>query len=260
MIVLNSTFSAVIKQFENNITELKNKNEELEALDQLKDDFVKNVSHEFRLPLTIIQESIRQISEGMFGEINEEQLKYFNMSLRNIDRLRTLIDDMLDISKIRKGKFVLIKKKVDIGAIINEVVSDFSQKIRKKGLDIIVDLQSQPLETLADKNKITQVLINFIGNALKFTIKGCIKISARKNDGFIECSIADSGVGMSAKDQTFLFSDFYQIGRWEGHQEKGTGLGLIISKSIIELHNGKVQVESKEGTGTKFTFTIPLTM
>lgn len=257
--VLNRTLAAVIKQFEKNINELKKKNEELKALDQLKDDFVNNVSHEFRLPLTIIQESIRQVSEGMFGEVNEEQLKYFNMSLRNIDRLKELINNVLDISKIKKGKFDLIKKNIDLGTIINEVISDFSQKIEKKGLEIKVDLQSQPLETLADKDKITQVLINLIGNAYKFTVKGCIEISARKNDGFIECSIADSGIGISPKDLDCLFSNFYQIGRREDSQEKGAGLGLVISKSIIELHNGRIHVESKEGMGTKFTFTLPVT-
>jgi signal transduction histidine kinase len=257
---LNRTFAAVAKQFENNIYELKKKNEELKALDQLKDDFVNNVSHEFRMPLTIIQESIRQISEGMFGAVNEEQRKYFKMSLKNIDRLKALIDNMLDISKIKKGKFDLNKKNIDIGTIINEVVFDFTQKIKDKGLEIKVDLQAQPLEALADKDKITQVLINLVGNAYKFTAQGCIEISAGKKDGFIECSVVDSGIGMSPKDLTYLFSDFYQIGRWEGNQEKGTGLGLVISKSIIELHNGKIHVESKEGAGTKFTFTLPMAM
>ena len=199
LVALSHTFSAVTKQFDKNITELKKKNEELRALDLLKDDFVNNVSHEFRLPLTIIQESIRQISEGMFGEVNEEQRAYFNMSLRNIECLKGLVDNMLDISKIKKGKYELIKKKVDLGAIIKEVTFDFSQKIEKKGLEIKVDLQSQPLETIADQDKITQVLINLVGNAHKFTDKGCIEISAQKIDGFIECSVTDSGIGMPLK-------------------------------------------------------------
>jgi signal transduction histidine kinase len=260
LVVLSRTFAAVTKQLENNIDELKKKNEELKALDQLKDEFVNNVSHEFRLPLTIIQESIRQISEGMFGEVNEEQTKYFDMSLRNIIRLRALIDNMLDISKIKKGKFNLIKKKIDLGSIINEVASDFSQKIEKKGLTIKVNLRSQPLETLADKDKITQVLINLVGNACKFTVKGCIDISAGKNDGFIECGVTDSGIGISAKDLPHLFSSFHQISPPEGHPEKGTGLGLVISKSIIELHNGTMHVESKEGIGTTFSFTLPISL
>jgi len=257
LLALSRTFSAITRQFDNNINELKKKNEELRALDRLKDDFVNNVSHEFRLPLTIVQESIRQISEGMFGEVNEEQQRYFNMSLRNIECLKALIDNMLDLSRIKKGKFELVKKNMDLGAVIKEVAFDFSQKIEKKGLGIKINIPSQPLETFADKNKITQVLINLVGNAYKFTDKGSIEISAVKNDGIIECSVADSGIGISTKDQTNLFSDFYQIGR-EGHQERGTGLGLVISKSIIEMHNGKIHVESKEGAGTKFLFTLPI--
>lgn len=254
LVVLNRTFAAVTKQFETNFYELKKKNEELKALDQLKDDFVNNVSHEFRLPLTIIQESIRQISEGMFGQINEAQLKYLNMSLRNIDRLKELIDIMLDISKIEKGKLEILKKNVDMGGIIKEVISDFSQKIEKKGLEIKSVLPPQPIVVPADKDKIIQVLLNLVGNAYKFTQKGSIEISVRENETFIECSVEDSGIGIPSKDMPHLFSKFHQI---SAHQEKGTGLGLVISKHIIELHDGQIYVVSKEGKGSKFTFTLP---
>jgi len=257
LVVLSRTFSAVTKQLENNVYELKKKNEELKALDQLKDDFVNTVSHEFRLPLTIIQESICQIAEGMLGKVNEAQLKYFNMSLRNTHRLKTLIDNMLDIAKIEKGKLEILKKNVDIGEIINEVLSDFSQRIEKKDLEIKSDLPPQPMEVLADKDKITQVLINLVGNAYKFTQKGFIKISVRENGKFIECDIEDSGVGIASKNLPYLFSKFHQIGRLDSSQERGTGLGLVIAKHIIELHNGQIYVESVEGKGTKFTFTLP---
>ncbi len=257
LVVLSRTFSAVTKQLEANINELKIKNEELKALDQLKDDFIYTVSHEFRLPLTIIQESIRQISEGMFGEVNEAQQKYFDMSLRNINRLKNLIDNMLDISKIEKGKLEILKKNVDIGEIIKEVISDFSQKMESKGLGIKSDLPPHPVQALADKDKITQVLINLLGNAYKFTPKGCIEISVRENGESIECSVKDQGIGIAPKEMPHLFSKFHQIGKWAGHQDKGTGLGLYISKQIIELHDGQIFVESKEGIGTKFTFTLP---
>ena len=257
---LSMTFNAIIQKFNKNINELKKKNAELEALDHLKDDFVNNVSHEFRLPLTIIQESIRQLSEGMYGEVNAQQQRYFNMSLRNIDSLKKLIDNMLDLSKIKKGKYELYKRKIDLGGIIKEVVSDFSAKMEQKGLTVKLDLPPEPLETMADKDKITEVLINLVGNAHKFTPRGVIEISAAKKEGFLECLISDSGIGISPKDLEFLFSDFYQIGRWEGHQERGTGLGLVISKSIIELHKGQIHAESAEGVGTKFIFTLPVVM
>ena len=257
LVVLSRTFSAVTKQLESNIKELKKMNEELKALDQLKDDFVHNVSHEFRLPLTIIQESIRQIAEGMHGEVNQAQLKYFNMSLRNIHRLKTLIENMLDISKIEQGKLEIIKTNVDVGQIIKEAISDFSQKIERKGIEIKLGLPSQTVEVPADKDKITQVIVNLLGNAYKFTEKGYITISVVDIAGYIECSIQDSGIGISPKDLPFLFSKYHQFDQRKGQQEKGTGLGLVISKNIVELHNGQIYVESTEGKGTKFTFTLP---
>jgi len=256
LVVLNSTLSAVTKQLQNNISELKIKNEELKVLDHLKDDFVNNISHEFRLPLAIIQESIRQVAEGMFGEVNDKQLKYCNMSLRNIDRLKALIDNMLDISKIKKGKFDVLKKDVDIVAIIKDVMFDFSLKMEKKGLAFQSDLPPA-LGVWADKDKIIQVLVNLVGNAYKFTEKGSIKISAMENGEFIECRVADSGIGIGPKDLPYLFSYFHQIGQWENHQDKGTGLGLVISKNIIDLHHGRIYAESQVGSGTTITFTLP---
>jgi len=258
LVVLSRTFSAITKQLEESNSELKKKNEELKVLDQLKNDFVNYVSHEFRVPLTIIQESIRQIAEGMFGQVNEAQLKYFNMSLRNIDRLKTLVDNMLDISKIEIGKLEIVKKKIDLVEIINEVISDFSQKIEKKGLAIKRDMPPQAM-VFADKNRIIQVLMNLIGNAYKFTKNGSIIVSVKEHESFIECSIADTGIGVPLKNLPHLFSKFHQVGHLDSQHEKGSGLGLTIAKNIIELHDGEINVESKEGVGTIFTFTLPKT-
>ena len=254
LVALNDTFSAVTKQLEANISELKMKNEELKNFSQLKDEFVNTVSHEFRQPLTIVQESINQMVEGMCGPVNEAQLKYLNMSLRNVNRLKTLVDDMLDISKIEKGKLTISKENVDIARIINEVISDFSQKINKKGLEIKASLPAQTIEIMVDKDKIVQILINLIGNAYKFTEKGCIEISVRDNVTSIECRVADTGKGIAAQGLPHLFSKFHQIGT---QPEKGTGLGLVITKHMIELHNGQIYVESKEGVGSTFIFTLP---
>ncbi|MDE1920485.1 MAG: HAMP domain-containing histidine kinase [Candidatus Omnitrophica bacterium] len=257
LMALNHLFSAMTKQLEANIKELRSKNEELKTLDRLKDDFVNNVSHELRLPLTVIQESIRQIGEGMFGKVNDLQMKYIHMSLRNIDRLRALIDNMLDIAKIEKGKLELLKKNVDVSQIIKEVISDFTFKIEKKGLALKAALPDQPLWATVDKDKITQVLINLVGNACKFTEKGRIIVSACDRGDLIECSVEDSGIGIPPQEMPHLFSKFHQIGRLKNQPEKGTGLGLVISKHIIELHNGQIHAQNLEGTGTKFTFTLP---
>jgi len=241
---------------ESNINELRTKNQELTNLDHLKDEFVNTVSHEFRSPLSIIQESIRQIAEGLFGEINQAQMRYFDISLKNVDRLKSLINNMLDLAKIEKGKFELVKTNIDMVEVVNEVITDFSVKLVGKKVELKSEVPSHRMEVLADRDKIIQVLINLISNAYKFTEKGQIKVSLREAGQFIECSVEDSGVGIPQKDLSQLFSKFYQIGHAQG-PEKGTGLGLVITKSIVELHDGKVTVESKEGVGTKFSFTLP---
>ncbi len=257
IVVLGRSFSAVIKQLEKDINELREKNEKLKSLDQLKDDFVSNVSHELRTPLTIIQESISQVSEGMYGSPNEQQLKYLNMSLKNVERLRELIDNLLDLSKMEKGRLEIVKKNVDLVEIVKEVISDFMPKIQKKGLEIRCNCPAKKVEVFADKAKIIQVLFNLLSNACKFTDKGHIEISVKQTDRLVECGVADTGLGITPENLPNLFSKFYQVRQQISPKEKGTGLGLVICKNIVELHNGKIFVESIKSKGTKFTFTLP---
>lgn len=226
-------------------------------LEYFRDEIVNNISHELRTPLTIIRESISQVVDGIFGEINEKQDKYLQKSLTNIDRLRGIIDNLLDISKLEEGKLELFKEKTDIAVLIEEVVSSFSLKAQTKNIEIKSSLINGKLEALVDRDKIIQVFINLVGNALKFTEKGYIELSAVENEQHIECRVKDTGLGIAQKDLSRLFSKFDQIGRQSGPGEKGTGLGLTITKGIVELHGGSISVESKEGEGTMFMFTLP---
>ncbi len=237
--------------------ELARKNEELKELHNVKDEFINNVSHELRTPLTIIRESVCQVVDGLFGKINERQHKYLNLSLKNIDWLGNIINDILDISKIENGQFQVFKKNVNIVELIEEVVFDFTPQAKKKGIEIKFSGSKGKIEALADRDKIKQVLVNIIGNAYKFTDKGFIEVSAIENKTNIVCCVMDTGIGIAEKDLPLLFSKFVQIARQPGPGEKGTGLGLAIAKSIVELHDGRILVESTEGKGTKFTFTLP---
>lgn len=237
--------------------ELENKNKQLEKLDQLKDDFVNIVSHELRTPLTVVRESINQIADGLFGEINEQQKKYLNNSLTHIDRLINIINDLLDISKMEKGKFEIFKEKVNIIELIEDVVFNFTPQVQKKGLQIKFDAPPQKINVLADKQKIIQVMINLIGNAYKFTQKGYIEISVAEEETTVKCSVKDTGIGIAPEDLPKLFSKFDQIGRQLGPGMKGTGLGLVITKEIIERQGGEIHVESIPQEGTKFIFTLP---
>ncbi len=237
--------------------ELEKKNKKLEQRDQLKNDFVNNVSHELRTPLTIIRESISQVVDGLFGETNEKQNTYLNKSLISIDRLKKIIDDLLNISKIEKRKTDLYKQNVNVVEMMEEIVADFTPLFQKKNLGITCRFDKKKINCLADKEKIIQVLTNLINNAYKFTEKGYVEIGAVENGANIECRVRDTGIGIAADDLPRLFSKFEQIGRQDGPGEKGTGLGLTIVKGIIELHDGKISVESMPGQGTTFTFTLP---
>ncbi len=236
--------------------ELENKNKQLEQLDHLKDEFVNNVSHELRTPLTIIQESISIITDGLLGEINEKQNKQLKVSLENVDRLGKIINDLLDISTIENGKLKLYKEEVNIVDLVQNVVSNFTTLVQKKGLEIKCLVPEAQVNVFIDKERIIQVLVNLVNNAYKFTDKGSIEVSVVENENTVECRVKDTGIGMSSSDIPRLFSKFDQIGRQSGAGAKGTGLGLSIAKGIIEAHHGQIKVESKLGEGTLFTIIL----
>ncbi len=236
--------------------ELENQNKKLLQLDHLKDDFVGSVSHELRTPLAIMRESISQIRDELFGEVPDQQKRYLDKALINMDRLRNIIDNLLDISKIEKGKLEIYKEKVDLNKLVEEIVSDFAVKAKAKGLILEGAVHGTAVYALVDPEKTIQVFNNLIGNALKFTEKGSIEITVQEEEDFIQCKVKDTGKGIAQKDLHKLFDKFQQVGRKHGPGEKGTGLGLAIAKGIIELHGGNIHVESTEGEGTAFFFSF----
>jgi len=226
-------------------------------LENFKDDIINNISHEMRTPLTIIRECISQMNDGIFGDINEKQGAYLEKSLKNIDRLRSIIDNLLDISKIDAGKLAIYKENVNIIELIQDVVSNFQPQVKKKGLTLKLTTNDEEIHVLADKDKIFQVLTNLVGNAYKFTKEGFIEVSVTENKNSIKCCVADSGRGIAMEDRARVFERFDQLGRISGPGEKGTGLGLAITKGIIELHDGEIHLDSEEDKGTQFSFTLP---
>jgi PAS domain S-box-containing protein len=237
--------------------ELQNKNKELEFFDRLKDEFMNNVSHELRTPLTIIRESINQISDGLLGKVNEKQLQYLQKSLKNVDRLSRIINDLLDLSIIEKGKLKLFKESVNIVELVKEVIANLTPQIEKKSLVIKCVVPEHKVKVFVDKEKMIQVLTNLINNAYKFTDKGFIEVSISENDKSIECRIRDTGIGIAPQDQSRLFSKFEQVGKKSGVSPQGTGLGLSIAKGIVELHAGQITLESELGQGSQFIISLP---
>ena len=165
--------------------------------------------------------------------------------------------DLLDISKLEAGKIKLNKEFIAIGDLIEEAVLLFGLKAGNKGLELRTRLPEKDISIYADKDKIFQVLTNLIGNAVKFTEKGSVEVSVVQEENYIEVAVVDTGRGMSKDDVGNLFTKFKQFGIALQGLEKGAGLGLCISKDIVELHKGEIWVESELGKGSKFIFTLP---
>ncbi|MCK5179247.1 MAG: diguanylate cyclase, partial [Candidatus Omnitrophica bacterium] len=237
--------------------ELEEKNKELQGLDRLKSDFISTVSHELRTPLAITKEGITLIQDGILGEINEKQVKVLMTARDSIDRLARLITGLLDISKIETGNIEIKKSLISVTKVAGQGASFFESKAADKGLELRANLPETGVDAYADNDRIIQVFTNLVGNALKFTDKGHIEISVEEREDEIECSVEDTGKGVSKEDIPKMFVKFQQIDRVHGDGERGTGLGLSIAKSIVEMHEGKIWVESEVDKGTKFIFTLP---
>jgi signal transduction histidine kinase len=237
--------------------ELEKKNKELRELDKLKSDFINTVSHELRTPLTTIREAISQVLDGILGETTPQQREFLSLSLEDADRLKRIIDDLLDVAKLEAGKFTIVRGEVDIAELTKRVIAGFEPKAKSKNLEIKERFLNEKALAYVDRDSIIRVFTNLIGNAIKFTDKGCIEVSVIDKNEWVECAVSDTGRGISEEDLAKVFGKFQQFGRTDGPGEKGTGLGLSICKSIVELNQGKIWVDSSLNQGTKFSFTLP---
>ncbi|MBI3307452.1 MAG: PAS domain S-box protein [Candidatus Omnitrophica bacterium] len=236
-------------------------------LSELKTKFVSNVSHELRTPLVAIQKSLALILAKDVGEVNPEQEKFLNIANRNIDRLSRLINDLLDISKLEAGKMTPHSKKVPVRELVRHVISTMETWIKDKKLKVETRFPETLLEAEVDPDMITQVLTNFMGNAVKFTpdggtltveIEGPIADASMGPAGAVEIAVRDTGIGISPEDQKKIFDKFVQVSLLQPAGVSSTGLGLAIAREIVELHSGKIWVESELGKGSRFAFRLPI--
>ena len=240
------------------ITERKGAEEKLIKLDQLKTDFVSTVSHELRTPLTIMREYASIISDEIPGKLNPEQREYLSIIEGNIDRLSGMIEDLLDISRIEAEKVVLKRELIDLPSIINDVVAQFKPKADEKQIELKTVSPSSLPPLYIDADRIRQVFTNLIGNAIKFTPRnGKISAEVTDKEEEIECCVTDTGIGIAPENLEKVFKRFEQFDRPEGSGAKGTGLGLAITEALIQLHGGRIWVESELNKGSQFTFTLP---
>ncbi|MDD5500321.1 MAG: ATP-binding protein [Candidatus Omnitrophica bacterium] len=231
---------------------------EIRRLETMRRDFVANVSHELKTPLTSIKGFVETLLEGALDD-KANSMDFLKIIKNHTDRLNVLINDLLELSHIESKEIVLNRERFKLSGLAEEVIAGFRSQAKKKGISVTSDLPSD-LEICADKVKIEQVFGNLISNAIKYNKEGgFVRISSEPFGDKIKISVEDSGSGIPVKDLPRIFERFYRVDKARSRQLGGTGLGLSIVKHIVELHAGSVGVESAEGIGSKFFFTIPLT-
>jgi signal transduction histidine kinase/putative methionine-R-sulfoxide reductase with GAF domain len=255
-----ATQSALAIQNARLFREIEDKSRQLEVASQHKSEFLANMSHELRTPLNAIIGFSEVLSERMFGEINEKQAEYLGDILESGQHLLSLINDILDLSKIEAGRMELEPTEFELPSAIENTLILVRERAHRRGIALVRTVDEAPGMIYADERKVKQVLLNLLSNALKFTPEGGqIDVRSRVNNGATEISVTDTGVGIAPEDQEAVFEEFRQVGT-ASKKVEGTGLGLAISRKFIELHGGRIWVESQVGKGSTFAFTLPLTV
>jgi signal transduction histidine kinase len=239
--------------------EIEDKSKQIEAANRHKSEFLANMSHELRTPLNAIIGFSEVLGERMFGELNEKQAEYTDDILTSGRHLLSLINEILDLSKVEAGRMELELAAFDLPLAIDNARTFVRERATKHGITLDVDVDERLGDFVGDERKIKQILLNLLSNAVKFTPEGGrIGINARQVDSAVEISVNDTGVGIAPEDQPKIFEEFRQVGSDYTHKVEGTGLGLTLAKKFVELHGGKIWVESEVGKGSKFTFTLPI--
>jgi len=246
--------------------ELEKANTELKEMSEAKSEFVSAVSHELRIPLTAIMQGVGLVEDGSLGSINTDQQRFLVLAKNNVKRLADLINDLLDLSKIEARRFDVIPIKIDLEKTIRELAQTLESLVKEKGLTLKIELPDMLSPVFADERSIFRILMNLLSNAIKFTpAGGSITISACLRDGAtlplgnqVVISVTDTGVGIPKDQQYKLFGKFQQIARRGSPRTPGTGLGLALSKELVELNHGEIWAESEEGKGSKFSFSLPV--
>jgi signal transduction histidine kinase len=238
--------------------ELNEANAKLRELAELKEEFLALTTHDLRSPLTVISGVISFFTSGRLGELSPEQKNMVEMMERNAQSLIELVNDLLDASKLESGTMRLDITSIDLRGLIDELRETMLPLAREKEIRLEEQLpQDLPL-IKADRTKLRRILVNLLSNALKFTRKGgLVQVRAEQLDGHVRVSVRDTGVGIAPEDVARLFDKYEQARSRATRGEKGTGLGLYITKQLVELHGGDITVDSTPGQGSTFSFTLP---
>jgi len=232
--------------------------DQLEAANRHKSEFLANMSHELRTPLNAVIGFSDVLLERTFGEMNDKQEQYIGIIQSSGRHLLSLINDILDLSKIEAGRMELELSQFDVEMAVDNTVTLVRDRAARHDLTLTVEVEPDLPPAVGDERKIKQILLNLLSNAVKFTPDGGrIGVRAGRTDGGIEVAVTDTGVGIAPEDQAAIFEEFRQVGSDYVRKREGTGLGLALTRRFVELHGGQVRVESELGKGSTFTFTLP---
>ncbi len=257
----HSSLEMYSRELEKVNQELLRTNISLRKANEVKDTFLSTVSHELKTPLTTIIGYISMTLEGALGPVTEDTRQGLEVVLRRGRNLQDLISDLLSLSRIDAGRVELRKSYIDIATEVRSLEEVFSERLREAELSIELLIADNLPHVYADRDRINQVLLNLVGNAVKFTPAGgliTVRTAHVKESNCIEVSVSDTGIGIPESELVHIFERFYQVDKHDGREYGGTGLGLAIAKELVELHGGSISVESRTGRGSKFTFTLPL--
>jgi len=233
---------------------------ELEAASRHKSEFLANMSHELRTPLNAIIGFSEVLDDRMFGELNEKQAEYVRVVLNSGRHLLSLINDILDLSKVEAGRMELELGPFSLRLALENALTLIHDRAARHGLTVELTVDETFGDVVGDERKLKQVLLNLLSNAVKFTPDGGrIEVRAVPANGTVEVSVTDTGVGIASEDQEAIFEEFRQVGTDYARKREGTGLGLSLARKFVELHGGRLWVKSEIGRGSTFTFTIPTT-
>ncbi len=239
--------------------EIQDKSRQLETANQHKSEFLANMSHELRTPLNAIIGFSEVLLERLFGDLNEKQDDYLKDIHSSGKHLLSLINDILDLSKVEAGRMELDLATFDLPSAISNAMTLVRERAQRHDITLAFDADPALGEANADERKFKQILLNLLTNAVKFTPDGGrVEVRARREADDVEVAVHDTGIGIAPEDQEAVFEEFRQVGRNYTNKQEGTGLGLALTRKFVELHGGRIWLESEPGKGSTFTFTIPI--
>ncbi len=254
---LRESYESLERRVEERTRELASARDQLEVASRNKSEFLANMSHELRTPMNAIIGFSEVLRDRMFGDLNERQLEYVNDVVESGRHLLSLINDILDLSKVEAGRMEIDASVFSLRTVLESGLTMLRERAVSHGIELTLSVEEGIAEIEADERKVRQVLFNLLSNAVKFTPQGGrIDLGVRRADGAIEISVRDTGVGIAPADQVKIFEEFQQTSSARGRE--GTGLGLTLAKRFVELHGGRIWVQSAVGEGAVFTFTLPL--